>query len=125
MDSSTIAVYSIGLSVIGLIAVLVFGFLSFDRVVKTQYEHHRSAWLDDGKPTGFYWQAKESTWWASRWAAARLQMEWLFKNPKWSQTSPIARTWLRRYRLSILTWNVGVVVAAATALVIMSHPGKQ
>lgn len=102
---------------LGLLAVLIFGFFSFDCVVKAQYECNHAAWLENGKPNGFYWRARECDWWSSGWASMRLAMFWLFKTPDWAKQSLTAKVWLKRYRMSILTWNLGSLLGAALYLI--------
>lgn len=114
-DSSIIALG------VALFAVLIFGFVSFDRVVRTQYEQDHAAWLEDGKPYGFYWRAKECTWWSSGWAMNRLWWRWLFKTPEWAKQLPTAEMWLRRYRISILAWNIGFLLGLPILLITLSH----
>lgn len=89
--------------------LLLYSFVMFDRLVKTEYETHRAAWESDGKPYGFFWRAPECTYFPSGWARNRLSFAWLFTTPLWALDSPRCRLWLSRLRICVLAWNVLIV----------------
>jgi hypothetical protein len=91
------------------IAVLLYSFVMFDRLVKAEYTHARSAWEADGRPRGFFWHAPECTWLRSGWAVNRLGFIWLFKTPNWAAQSAHYRDWLKRFRICVLAWNITIV----------------
>jgi hypothetical protein len=97
-------------------AVLLYSFLTVDRLVKAQYAFHREAWMADGQPRGFFWRAPECTWFASGVALHRLCLTWLFNTPAWALDSARYRALLKRLRLSVLLSNV-LIVAALVAIV--------
>jgi hypothetical protein len=40
---------------VGLISVLLGSFLTFDQLIRLEYNSYRSQWENDGKPHGFFW----------------------------------------------------------------------
>ncbi|WP_316412617.1 hypothetical protein [Mesoterricola silvestris] len=92
------------------LAVLILGFLSFDQVIRLEYESARKDWEADGKPSGFIWRAPECTAIRSRLAVNRLSFRLLFKTPTWAETVPEALKYLRRLRLCILAWNTTILL---------------
>ena len=99
--------------------LLLYSFVTFDRLVRAQYEAHREAWIADGQPRGFFWRARECTWFGSAIATHRLSFAWLFNTPAWAAESKTSRALLRRLRISVLLWNVlvvGGVIAFITSL---------
>ena len=106
------------LLLIGAVA-LVYSFVTFDRLVRAQYERHREAWIEDGRPRGFFWRAPECTSFASSVALHRLTLTLLFSTPAWVADSTAYRTLLKRLRVSVLLWNAfiaGALVAFLTRL---------
>ena len=103
------------IGIVVAIAVLLYAFLLFDRVVRAEYENAREAWEVDGRPRGFFWKAPECTVYRSTWALNHVSFAWLFATPAWASHSPAFRNSLRRWRISVLTWNVLVVAALVLA----------
>jgi hypothetical protein len=97
------------LPVVTLVAVLTYGFVVFDRLVRVEYEEHRVTWENDGRPNGFFWRAKECNLLTSGFARMRLSFFWLFNTPTWVASSPPLVTKFRCYRLAVLAWNVGIL----------------
>jgi hypothetical protein len=102
--------YLVAIFFLPLFVVLLYAFVLFDRLLRAEYEHHRSAWETDGRPAGFFWRAQECGLVASQLAGARLSFEWLFRTPAWIAGSPVLVTMLRRHRFAVLVWNIGVLV---------------
>jgi hypothetical protein len=110
--------YLIGFALVPLIAVLLYSFVLFDRLVRVEHEQHRALWEADGRPCGFFWHPKEASRLGSGLACTRLSLIWLFRSPSWISESPnMTATW-HRLRFTVLVWNVGVV--AWFALFLMS-----
>lgn len=101
------------LAVIIVIAVglplLFYCSLMFDRLVKAEYEIKRMVWEADGKPTGFFWNAPKCTFFWSGWMRNWLSLVWLFTTPGWVTEIKDCQTWLRRFRICVLVWNVLIV----------------
>jgi len=93
-----------------LIAVLFYAFVLFDRLLRAEYEQHRPAWQKDGRPAGFFWRAQECHFITSNLARARLSFAWLFRTPGWVAGSPALAATLRRQRLAVLVWSIGVLI---------------
>jgi hypothetical protein len=94
---------------IGLMAVLLFAFVNFDNLVKIEYRKYKDEWTIDGKPRGFFWRPPESTWFSSPIAMQKLSFRWLFKTPKWMNNDPEAIYRLKRLRLFVLIFNIGII----------------
>lgn len=99
-----------------LVAVLVAALLTFDQIVRLEYSAHRSRWEKDGKPHGFSWVPPESRMlrgWMVRpgsfLALNRLAFVWLFKAPEWIQGDQRAIGLVRRLRILVLIWNIGLI----------------
>jgi hypothetical protein len=95
-----------------LVMVLLYGFVLFDRLLRAEYEGHRQIWEADGRPRGFFWRPAESSSFdiLSQVARLRLNFAWLFRTPSWIAESPLYKVSLRKHRLAVLIWNVGVLV---------------
>src|SRR5438270_7914412 len=102
--------YLIAILFVPLTAVLFYAFVLFDRLVRAEYEHHRPAWESDGRPAGFFWRAQECDFFTSKLMRIRLTLGWLFRTPAWIASSPALVTILRRHRVAVLIWNIGVLV---------------
>ena len=99
----------IGLPLLPLIAALMYAFVLFDRLVRAHYENHRDDWEKTGRPAGFFWRAVECHSYRSHLARARLSLVWLLRTPAWIAHSPALAVTLRRLRLAVVTWNVGIL----------------
>jgi len=102
--------YLIAIPLVPLIAVLLYAFALFDRLVRAEYEQHRPAWETDGRPAGFFWRAQECDFLFSKLAKMRLTLVWLFRTPAWITGSPALAAMLRRHRFAVLVWNIGVLI---------------
>jgi hypothetical protein len=56
--------------------------------MKLEYEEYRSAWEQDGKPSGMTWYPKESQFPQGAAARGTLFFSWLFTTPDWIKQSP-------------------------------------
>ena len=98
--------------------VLFFAFVNFYKLVKIEYRKYRAEWIKDGKPRGFFWRPPESTWFASSIAMQGLSWKWLFKTPQWMSGDPEAIYLLKRLRLFVLIFNIGIVVWFIISIII-------
>src|SRR4051812_39784312 len=98
------------LPLIPLIGVLLYAFILFDRLLRTEYQEFRNAWNADGRPVGFFWRAPECDRFTSNLARVRLSLAWLFRTPSWISASPALSTQLRRHRWAVFIWNVGLLI---------------
>ena len=94
----------------GLVAFLFLAFTNFDQLVKIEYNKYKEQWIKDGKPIGFFWRPPESNWFGSSIAMQRLSMRWIFRTPNWATGDPQAKIYLRKLRIFVLTWNVGMII---------------
>ncbi len=101
-----------GLVIFGLtlVAVLISAFYFLDVLVRHEYQFHRSAWEQDGRPTGYLFCPLEATFIRSRLAFGRVSMAWLFWTPEWVQDDSAARRLLSRLRWCVLIWNIGIII---------------
>ena len=74
------------------VSAAAYGSWLFDKLVRWEYENHRSEWERDGKPDGYFWRPAEATRWASDNAKKRLGLAWLFITPQWIETQPKCRS---------------------------------
>lgn len=102
----------------GLMGVLLFAFFNFDILVKIEYRKYKHEWNFDGKPRGFFWRPVESTWFSSSLAAQKLSFRWLFKTPHWAHNDIEAMSRLKILRLSVIIFNVGIVVWLIISMII-------
>jgi len=101
---------AIFIPLVPLILVLLYAFVLFDRLLRSEYQQHREAWYADGRPAGFFWRAPECDFIMSHLARSRIAFTWLFSTPAWVEASPVFATQLRHQRWAVLVWNVGVLV---------------
>jgi hypothetical protein len=92
--------------------VVIYGFISFDRLLRMERDQNYAAWDQDGRPAGFLWRTRECSWISSYVARNRVSFRWLFRTPSWVSQSPASVRALRHFRLAVLIWNVGVVLWA-------------
>jgi|SRR5688572_15995002 len=102
---------------IGLISVLFGTFLTFDQLVRLEYNSYRAQWEKDGTPRGFfwlpreYWRSQDISWFGiwkaqykSGWAMQKPQF-WIFSTPLWIKNDERAKKLLMRLRILVLIWN--------------------
>jgi len=104
--------------VIGLVSILLGSFLTFDQLIRLEYNSYRSQWENDGTPRGIFWLPCEywrsqnigwfSTWksqYKSDWAMQKTHLRWLFSTPQWIKDDEQAKKLLKRERVLVLIWN--------------------
>ncbi len=93
-----------------LTPVLIWAFNTFDNLIRLEHENFHQQWLADGKPSGLYWRpADYRPSFHCAMATQKSMLFLLFRKPGWTQSGDYASTLLRKYRILVLTWNVGVV----------------
>ena len=104
--------------------VLVYVFTQADRLVRAEREFHRDEWERDGSPCGYFaWIVPYFSGDAVL-AGCRTSVpwRWKFRTPPWVAASREYRRWLRRYRISILIWDlVCASVFFAMILILLRH----
>ena len=109
------------LPMLPLVIVLLYGFISFDRLLRLEHDQNYAAWDQDGRPAGFFWRTRECSWISSYVARNRLSFRWLFRTPAWISDSPACARALRQFRLAVLVWNTGVVLWAVIYFSVSHH----
>jgi hypothetical protein len=110
----------VAISVVPLVAILLYAFILLDRLLRTEYEHHRPAWEADGRPAGFFWRAKECGHLTSHLALMRVSFAWIFSTPAWVGNSAPVVARLRRLRFAVLIWNIGILIWFAMFLALLT-----
>lgn len=96
---------------LGLQPILILAFVYFYRLVKIESEMYRDQWIDDGKPLGdYFWKASLSTSFSTWFPTLRVSWSWLFKTPQWVRNDFKAKSLLRKWRITVLIWNVAIIV---------------
>jgi hypothetical protein len=92
------------------VPVLLACFSSFSRLLAHMKAAHHSDWLISGKPSPMGWweqgyQANCKAQLKAQWCS----LSWLFKTPNWCTSDEDAMFLLRRYRMWVGLWNLGVM----------------
>jgi hypothetical protein len=109
------------LPMLPLMIVLLYGFISFDRLLRLEHDQNYAAWDQDGRPAGFFWRTRECSWIRSYVARNRLSFRWLFRTPSWVSQSAASVLALRRFRLAVLIWNVGGILWVVIYFFVLRH----
>lgn len=113
-----------GALVFALLPVLVASFVTWRRLVRHEYTAHRTDWERDGRPVGMSWRPAEVgslgplSQLSVSWATHRAMLVLLFRTPAWAADDPLAVRLMRRLRLFVLIWNVGVITTFAVGLLL-------
>jgi hypothetical protein len=93
------------------IPIFIWGFNTFDNLIKLEYEKFHQQWLKDGQPSGLYWRpAGYTSSFNSGIATQKFMLMLLFKKPEWIASSDEACILLKKYRILVLTWNAGIIL---------------
>jgi len=79
-------------------AALVY-FFCVDRLIRFQYKNYREQWIRDGRPYGYFWTSKESSFWLGCFSREACVKKWLEEKPDWIQEDAKAvdrLNWIRR-----------------------------
>lgn len=117
---------------IGLISVLFGSFLTFDQLIRLEYNSYRSQWENDGTPRGIlwfpreYWKSQSMGWFSkwksqykSEWAFQKIWLSWLFSTPQWMENDEKALSLIRQYRVLVLIWN-GIFILGFVSIMIIA-----
>lgn len=93
-----------------LLPALFGAFSTFNKLVRIEREQFRQQWMRDGQPRE--WFQKRSTHQSRDGGLAKYicSWVWLFRTPYWVRASEPASRLIWRYRLSLLVWNMGIVL---------------
>ena len=92
------------------IIMLFTAFRTWDELVKFEYENHREVWVTDGKPRGMFWSAPDAGFLQGDFARNFMMFRLVFKTPAWAGQSPTSLKLLKRYRFSVIYWNVSLPI---------------
>ncbi|HEX9022914.1 MAG TPA: hypothetical protein VF799_03650 [Geobacteraceae bacterium] len=93
-----------------LVPILIWAFNTFDNLIKLECEKFHEQWVADGAPSGIYWRPTDYRPSLQGALATQKAMFMLFfRRPGWMESSPYALSLHRRYRMLVLSWNVGLV----------------
>src|ERR1700690_273631 len=87
-----------------------FSFFNFDSLVNIEYKRHNEDWIKDGKPKGFFWRAPGGPLFSGSIATQKLSFVWLFRTPHWVNNDTEAKIHMKRLRIFVLIFNIGVIV---------------
>src|SRR5712692_2350244 len=104
--------------------LLLPAFVTFDRLVKREHDHFAQAWEADGRPHGMFWRPEMSfrpsvRLFRSGLVTNRCMLVWPLRTPHWAGGDEEAMRLLRRLRRLLIAWNLGVLVLAAVAAVVV------
>ena len=93
------------------LALFLFGVISFafylgSRLIRLEYECHRDAWVDDGKPADYLAQVP-----GSYTARMAVSITWLFVAPDWMKSSWTTQKLVAWYRILSLMFVAGWILA--------------
>lgn len=98
---------------LGLFSSLIFGFITFDQIVRVQHANYYQAWIEDGKPDGFFWRPPgRNVFQRMNWSGTLCVLKWLFITPNWVKQEDLSGRHLRQFRICILVWDMGVVLVS-------------
>ena len=86
-----------------------FVFIFFDRINKYEYQNFPEQWKKDGCPYGFFWGAKECSFWPGTKARNRLLFKWLIRTPEWAAGDSGAFFFFRRFRMYFFVCTAALI----------------
>ncbi len=104
---------------LGLMVLLFTAFFNFDKIVKIEHQKYNQEWIKDGKPMGFFWRSSQYTWFSSALALQRLSFRWLFTTPPWIRSDSEGLLYLKRLRMFVLCFNIGIIVWFVISMLII------
>ena len=94
-----------------LIPILIWAFNTFDSLIKLEYGKFHQQWITDGKPSGLFWRpAGFRPSLQGGIATQKSMLILLFKKPEWIASSAEACILLKKYRILVFTWNIGILL---------------
>jgi hypothetical protein len=85
--------------------------ITFDNLLKLEYEEFHHQWIKDGRQKGMFWRPPASSLTPHIGMGRQTSMFiWLFKQPAWMKSSEQAVKLLWRFRVLVLVWNASVLL---------------
>ena len=94
-----------------LMPVLIWAFKTFDDLIKLEHEKFHKQWIKDGQPSGLFRHpdgCRPS--FHGGIATQKSMLILLFNKPEWIASSAQASNFLTKYRILVLTWNIGIIL---------------
>ena len=94
-----------------LMPVLIWAFKSFDDLIKLEHEKFHQQWIKDGQPSGLFWHpdgCRPS--FHGGIATQKSMLILLFNKPEWIASSVEACNLLKKYRILVFAWNIGIIL---------------
>lgn len=124
---------SVGLLIIFITShfvLLISVFITYDFILRLEYDSHRIFWESDGQPIGFFWISPENRKFfglpfarlKNQFARDRLSRHWLFSTPEWMTDDTQALRLVSRYRWLMLIWTIfyGVPILAIIITIVLA-----
>jgi hypothetical protein len=110
-----------------LFPALIGVFYLFDSLARIEFERHRRDWVEDGRPSGFFWTPEEDdgsgrriSRTGGRFTRTACAFSWAFATPEWLEGEPEGKYTLFWFRLLFFIWHAGII-----ALVIVESKGSR
>lgn len=112
------------LALLGFVALAyLISFFKFDRLVRVEYQRHRSDWIADGMPHGIFWVPAETVKLggllirgASSLASYRCWIMWLFSTPRWARSNKNTKRAFLQWRLIVMIANLAFLILVVLVL---------
>ena len=99
----------------------------FDSLARIEFERHRRYWVEDGRPSGFFWtpaqddgSGRRISQTGGRFTRTVCAFSWAFVTPEWLESEPEGKDTLFWFRLLLFIWHAGII-----ALVIVEVKGSR
>jgi len=109
MDKGNIDNY-VGLVMLVILPMSIYGFLLIDRLIKRLYEEFNDEWYKVGEPRGLIYSPPNSKKFQSMLSLQINMFVWTFKTPKWIKNDAIALSLLNKIRWIVAISNIGIVI---------------
>jgi hypothetical protein len=94
-----------------LVPLLIWAFNTFDNLIKLQYEKFHQQWIKDGQPSGLFRRPDgRLPSFHGGIATQKSMLILLFNKPEWIASSAQASKLLKKYRILVLAWNIGIIL---------------
>jgi hypothetical protein len=95
---------------ITLLILASWGSVTFDEVIKIEYNQYREVWEQSGHPRGVFWSEPELKYTFRGRVYQWYMLEWLFHTPAWGSADDVVRKLLKRFRLITLAFWLLIII---------------